>query len=776
MVTETAERWFEPSSCGQRRGTWRFRVLGPLAVERDGVELPVCPGKQRAFLVSLLLNVNRLVPVDMLMELLWDGEPPRSAVANIRTYASQLRTLVADRSVERVMWRPPGYSFAAGDDELDLLAYKRLVDDGHHCLAQGDTRTAVSRFGMALDMWRGAVAEDVDRTNRLGSRLTALDEQRVTLVEDWMDARLQHGDHRAALGQLRRLTGAHPLRERLWCQFMLASYRMGSSGPALQVFEEARRILADQLGVEPGPDLTRLRAGVLSHDPALLVDAPPVDLSHLSRGSRPAPCELPPGVSVLVGRDRELTTIRAAAMDHRDQPGSLESGMPTRRNGPVIVAIHGPGGTGKSALAVHAAYDLRQHYPDGQIYVDLHNADAGLSAEDPPDVLRRLLRTLDPGFEQVTVGSDEAGARFRSLTADRKMILVLDNAVDEAQVRPLLPSSTDTLVLVTSRRMLAALDGPVHLGLRPLSLDAARVLLGRSAGATRVEAEPEELGRLARLCDGLPLALRVVGARLASQPDRPLSALSALLSEHRCRLDVLSYGDLTVRASLAVSYQRLTTGARLFRLLGGVRVPDVGSAIAAVIVDQATIATEQALDELVDARLLERTRPGRYRMHDLVRLYAGELGAADGGIGPALHRAMSHYVKTARCAVASLRPGGYRHGTGDRVEAGEHVHFDGPTEALAWLEAERANMIEVSRQVHSAERDLANWVPLLTAALCPYLAFHQQWDQLGELGELSRSVATRLKDQHAGAMALRCLAVAGRQRGRSADATRGAHG
>jgi DNA-binding SARP family transcriptional activator len=756
MQGRAADRWFTPSTRVPPH-VWRFRVLGPLSVERDGVEVPVCPGKQRAFLVSLLLNVNHLVPVDMLMELLWDGEPPRSAVANIRTYASQLRTLVADQSLDRVMWRPPGYSFAAGDDELDLLAYKRRVEDGHHALAQGDTRTAVDRFGTALGMWRGTVAEDVERTNRLGSRLTALDEQRVTLVEDWMEARLQHGDHRAALNELRRLTGAHPLRERLWCQFMLASYRVGSSGPALQVFEEARRVLGDQLGVAPGPDLTRLHAGVLGHDPDLLVDVAPVDSTHVSGRSRPAPCELPPGVSALVGRDRELTTIRAAAVGDATQPA--------RRNGPVIVAVHGPGGVGKSALAVRAAHDLRQHYPDGQIYVDLHAAGAGLPAEDPPAVLRRFLRTLDPGPEQPAVGSDEAGARFRSLTADRKMILVLDNAVDEAQVRPLLPSSADTLVLVTSRQMLAALDGPVHLELRPLSVDAARSLLGQSAGAARVEAEPEELGRLAHLCDRLPLALRVLGARLASQPDRPLSALSARLSEHRSRLDVLSYGDLTVRASLAVSYQRLTRGARLFRLLGAVRVPDVGTAVAAAIAGQATPVTEQALDELVDARLLERTAPGRYRMHDLVRLYAAELAAADDGTGPALHRAMSHYVKTARCAVASLRPGEHRSGPDN----------PGSAEALAWLEAERANMIEVSRQVHSAERELASWVPVLTETLYPYLAGHEQWDELSEWGELSRTVAARLKDQHAAAMAQRCLAVAARRHGRGADATKGAH-
>lgn len=752
---------------------WRFRILGPLTVERDGVELAVGPGKQRALLVSLLLDANHLVPLNRLVELLWEGEPPRSAVANIRTYASRLRVMVAGGGAERVVWRPPGYLFTAGEEEVDLLTYERLVEEGRKALARGDTAAAVSRFTAALGLWRGAAAEDVSRTHRLGSRLAGLDEQRVSLIEEWMDARLCLGDNREALGELRQLTGAHPLRERLWSQLMLASYRVGGTGPALQVFEEARRVLVDQLGTEPGPELAKLQTAVLRHDPSLLADTPPVDLAPVPRRPRWVPCELPPGVW-LIGRERELAAIRAAAAVG-DHPAGGDNGLAGStgtepRNGPVIVAIHGPGGIGKSALAVHVAHHLRQRYPDGQIYVDLHGSTTGLPAEDPLDVLRRFLRTLDADPEQMAMGSDEAAAHFRSLTADRKMIIVLDNAVDEAQVRQLLPSSPHALVLVTSRRMLAALDGPVHMELRPLSADAARVLLSRLAGGERAEAEPEELSRLAALCDYLPLALRVVGARLASQPDRPLSALSAQLSHQRGRLDALCYGDLAVRSSLAISYQRLVIGAELFRLLAGVHVADFCPAIASAILGRSKAATQQALDELVDARLLEQIRPGRYRMHDLVRLYAAELGSDRVGMEPALHRVLSRFVSTARRAVAVLHPGLQGDGTEEFVEAGECVSLDGPSQALAWLEAERVSMIEVARQVHDAEPSLARSVPLLAAALYPYLATHEYWDELGELGCLARTVAVRLDDRRAEATALACLAMVGRQRGRLAEA------
>jgi DNA-binding SARP family transcriptional activator len=719
---------------------WMFRVLGPLAVECDGVELAMGPAKRRRLLAALLIDANRMVTVDRLVELLWEGEPPRSAVANIRTYACQLRAAFVEP--ERVVRRPPGYVFAASEAELDLLAYKGLVENGRKALAGGDVAGAVSRFADALSIWRGAAAEDVSRTNRLGACLAGLDEQRVALIETWMEARLSLGDHRDAVGELRRLTEEHPLRERLWGQLMLALYRTGSTGAALRAFEQARRVLIDQLGIEPGPELTRLHAAVLRHDPGLLADTSAVAQDQAPARPRPVPRELPPDVAVLVGRERALAAVRVAG---GDGPG----GAGARRSRPAMVAIHGPGGAGKSALAIHAAHDLRHRYPDGQIYVNLHGSSVG-TAVDPASVLRRFLRALGAGAEPAVASDGEAAARFRSLTADRKMIILLDNAVDEAQVRPLLPGSAEALVLITSRRMLAALDGPVHVELGPISADAADALLGRLAGPERAAAEPEALSRLASLCGRLPLALRVTGARLASAPSRSLSALAAELSDERGRLDALWYGDLGVRPALAVSYRQLAAGAQLFRLLGRVRVPDVSGAVASAVLDAPVAATERVLNELVDARLLEQTRSGRYRMHDLVRLYAGELGVGD-DVRPALHRVLCCYLSTTRRAVAMLRPGANRHGTDQFVEESERIQLDGPAAALAWLNAERVNMIALARQVYDAELDLARSVPLLAALLYPYLAAHGYRDELGELGELAGTVAARLGDRAANA-------------------------
>lgn len=651
---------------------------------------------------------------------------------------------MGDKSRERLVGRPPGYLFIADETELDLLVYQRLVRDARKALSTGDKAAAVGGFEKALALWRGDAAEDLGRTVPLHRHLAALDEQRVTLTEDWIEARLDLDGHREVTAELKRLTEAHPLRERLWYQLMLAQYRVGGAAAALDVFAEARRTLVDQLGVEPGCDLARLHAAVLARDPALSSDRPAVDLSRSSHRPRPVARELPADPPMLVGRDRELATIRAAA-------ASAES---------AVVAIHGPIGVGKSALALHSAHQLVERYPDGQLYVDLGGSATGRIAADPSVVLARFVCALDPEGEAPRDGCD-AAARFRSLSAGRRLIIILDNVLDEGQVRPLLPGAASALVIITSRRILAALDSPIHIELHQISQDAAELLLERLCGNERAIAEPDQLQRIARLCERMPLALRIAGARLVARPDRPLSSLTAQLSDERCRLDALTFGDLAIRSSLAVSRQQLTAGSRLFPLLSAVRVPDFDVAIVSAVLDDSTVAAELALDDLVDARLLDQVRPRRYSMKDLVRLYANELGTAD-EMDDVLHRVISYYLRTARTAIALLRAGKPLPDETDQLpEEKREVRLPDATSAAGWLETERANMLAAARQAAHAAPPIATLVPLLASTLYQYLSTSEHRNDVSELAELSHQVAARLGDQLAEIVPHLCLAKAG---------------
>jgi hypothetical protein len=534
----------------------------------------------------------------------------------------------------------------------------------------------------------------------------------VTLLEDWMEARLGLGDHRSAVGELRELTKLHPLRERLWLHLMLAQYRCGNSGAALTVFNEARATLADQLGIEPGPDLTRLQAAVLAHDPALLVESC-VSPSETIRIRTPVtPRELPADIDDLVGRDLELVTISAAA--HRLAP---------------TVALHGGGGIGKSALAVHAAHRLQELYPDGQLHVDLHGSHPELAPSDPIDVLHRLLRTLGSA-EPPPVGLTEAAARFRTLVADRRMILLLDDARDEAQVRPLLPGTADTLVIVTSRRILAALNPVTQMDVGPLQPGPAIEVLRRLSAGARCLSGHQHLDQLASPCEGSPLALRIVAARLASRPGRSPDALIAQLSDERTRLDALHYEPLSVRASLSTSHRQLTCGRRLFGLLGALRLSSIGSGVAAAALGLPTTEAEQALDELVAERLVHQVGDDRYRVPGLVRLYAAEVNTTDPD--EPLQRVLAWYLqatgeavevacRTHNCPPGSSAGAGYR-----RTRA-----------ALAWLRAEHANLHALTeRAARSAPVVAASVAPLLKA-LYPYLSRHGRAHELAALGQMA---------------------------------------
>jgi hypothetical protein len=419
--------------------------------------------------------------------------------------------------------------------------------------------------------------------------------------------------------ELRAMAAEHPFRERLWRQLILALYRCGDVTGALATFTRARNLLTEELGIEPGQELTRLHRAVLHRDPALLgrsAQAGPRPHAPSSNGAPVpdrVPHELPAAVTGFVGRARELAAIERAT---------------TTAAGPAVVVVHGPPGVGKTALVVKAAHRLADRFGDGQVYVDL------LDAGSPASVLGRVLRALGVPAAEVPHGLPESVARYRSVTAHRRILVVLDNASCESQVRPLLPGSAGCAVLVAARRALTGLDGATQLAGRPFNTEDAVALLRRTCGPERVDAEPAEAAILAGLCDHLPLAVRIAGARLAALPDRPIGTIAGDLADEAHRLDGLTIGDLSVRSSVRAACVALldpATGAldtRLFRLLGLFRLPSISPAVAAALLDVPSATAVASLNRLAQAHLLDPHGRGRYRMRALVRLCAAEHAAA----------------------------------------------------------------------------------------------------------------------------------------------------
>ncbi|MEU8197291.1 BTAD domain-containing putative transcriptional regulator [Microbispora amethystogenes] len=580
----------------------RFGLLGPVQLHRNGRPVPVGTPKQRALLTALLLEPNRVVSIDRLVTSVWDAEPPRFAVANVRTYVNRLRGTIGDG--DRLTARQPGYVLAVRDGELDVTEFADALRQGRRSLSAGRPDTALRQVSAALTRWRGDPAEDVPRSAALGPRLDALVEQRCLALETLAEARLMLGEHADAVAELRETVAAHPTRERLWGALMLALYRTGDSAAALAAYGQARAFLAEELGVEPGPELAGLHRRILDRDPALRA-APEAPVPG------PVPAVTAPGC--LVGREPELKEIVAAIGACPPRP----------------VAVHGPAGVGKSALARHAVHTAAPGFPGGVHHIDLR----ALPRPGPYATLVRLLGRLGLADDEIAADLDEALHQLRTATTARHALVLLDNVTGEEQVRPLVTGCPGCRFVVTSRRMLAALDDVEHLPLAPLADDAAYEMLARLCGRERVD--PAQASRMARLCDNLPLALEIAGKRLAVRREWTAEAFADMLTGDEHRLDLLTCGDLSVRAALDLDYQALRHSGEtadggalaLFHRLGERGLADCGPATAAGLLgcDRRTAAA--ALGRLADLRLMEPLAPDHYRMNGLTRLYAMEIAA-----------------------------------------------------------------------------------------------------------------------------------------------------
>jgi DNA-binding SARP family transcriptional activator/tetratricopeptide (TPR) repeat protein len=710
----------------------QFRILGTFDVHDRGAAVALGGSRQRAVLAALLLRANETAGIDYLTEAVWESPPARPA-SNLRTYVSGLRQCLG---AERLVTGAGGYALVVEPGEVDLAEFERAVAVGDDAVRAGDVVGAADAFGRALGLWRGAPLEGLTAGPLLRAEATRLTELRLAVVERHTRARLDLGQHADLVGELRRLVADHPLREGLWGQLMLALHRSGRRADALNTYRQVYRMLDEQLGVAPGQALRDVHASVLVDEP----DAEP--------GAGPR--QLPAQPDHFTGRQdalAELTTLVA-----------VESAVLP------VVTVTGNPGVGKTAFAVTAGHRLAAAFPDGQLFVDLRGADQ--RPRSPEEVLGRFLRDLGVPGVDVPSSAEERAGLFRAKLADRRLLVVLDNAASEEQVRPLLPGSAGCCVLITSRRRLTGLDTSKRIRLTALDPADSVRLLDELAGAV----DPAEARRIAELCGGLPLALRIVGTKLRSLPHLTAGSLVSRLEDERHRLDELVGGDREVRAGFLLSYEGLDAAERrAFRLLARLPGPDFPVWAAAAALGSDVRSTELLLDRLVEANLLEcgagATGRVRYHFHDLLRLFADEEAEQDSTAAErdeSWSRAVHAYLHVVRRADLRLGFGGLATFETPDLDLGVPGLVDDlVADALGWLDEEQPNLLAaIERTVRDGADELTC---RLVASMGAYLEVRAQWDDMVAVLEPGLAAARRLGSAYWTAYALFAWGLAARE-------------
>jgi DNA-binding SARP family transcriptional activator/tetratricopeptide (TPR) repeat protein len=691
-----------------------FGVLGPVQVRADG-ELVVLPVKPRTLLAVLVLEAGRMASRDRLMAALWPGTRPASAVRVLRTYVSAVRQSLGlsgpgpgGPELPRLVAAGGGYRLEVAPVDVDRLVFAGLAERGHRALEDGNAAAALRLLDQALGLWRGDPAEDVTVDDQSGLICAGLAERRLLAEEDRSEAGLQLGRGAELVGGLRVLAATHPLRERLWCQLMTALYQTGQQAAALAAYQQVRALLGTELGVRPGPGLRELHRQILAGEVPAMPQAP------VRAAPAPVPRQLPADTSCFTGRPAELGQINAVL-------GTSQARTPQ------ITVVTGTAGVGKTALAIHWAHQVAGRFPDGQLYVNLR----GYDAEDPMSpgaALGSFLRALGMAGSAVPGGAQDRAAAYRSLLADRTMLIVLDNAAGAEQVRPLLPASPSCVVLVTSRDSLAGLiarDGavPVRLDLLPPD-DAVALLVGLIG--ERAAADPGAAARLAACCCRLPLALRVAAELAIAGPGVPLAVLAGELEQRQRHLDLLEAGgdrQTAVREVFSWSVRRLDpAAARGFAVAALHPGPDLDAWALAAMTGTCQQEADRILRQLARAGLVQPAGTARYTMHDLLRAFGRELAGDTGGIDAhgALTGLLGYLRSAAAAAVDILYP----------AEAGQRPGMPAAATALpwladeqaarAWLDAERETLIAFAS--HAADDGWPRHAITLASIVHPYLA------------------------------------------------------
>ncbi|MFI6497871.1 BTAD domain-containing putative transcriptional regulator [Nonomuraea typhae] len=702
----------------------RILVLGPVEVRSGDEVVPLGGAKPKTLLAALIQQPRRVVSIEQLITYIWDESPPRSATSLVHTYVSALRRGLASVGRQSVLVTlPPGYLLDIQRADSDLETHEEHLDLARRLEREGDHATAIVHYDHALGLWRGPAFGGVE-ADFARARAAALEEDRLTIEEGLARCDLARGRPVESASRMMRVSAAYPLREEARGLLMRALYESGRRADALAAYRDGHRILRDELGVEPSLKLQDLHGQVLSGTLDPLVPQP----RAMVKGSGEqdvhgslitavdqytVPRHLPPDIGDFTGRAEQLDKLRRFA----DGIG---------RTATPMVVVSGFGGVGKSALAVHAAHLLRDHYPDGQLFADLRSVDGEAGVRD---ALGRFLGALGVSGAELPDTTENRVELYRRKMAGRRLMIVLDNVSGEHQVRKLLPGSAGCLVIITSRSRLTGLEAAEVVELEFFSSDTSVEMLSKMVGYERVAADPESTVTIARLCGGIPLAIRAAAGKLLARPHWPLRALANRLSDERRRLNELAVGDLEVRASLQLNYAELSgPHRRAFHLLTLLDLPDFGSWLAAPLLDVSLEEAEDIVEHLVDLRLLEVAGVDalgrvRYHFHDLVQLFGAEL-AADEEVSGAFGRMLGTWMSLVEVGARRL----------PRVTLGLQASSAAPAELdpllraeveanpTGWLKSETAAVVRAVERTHELGVDRMTIMLIASLLASPFAA------------------------------------------------------
>jgi DNA-binding SARP family transcriptional activator/tetratricopeptide (TPR) repeat protein len=719
----------------------KFLILGSLEAWSGEERIALGGARAERILATLLLEANRMVQVPRLVEAAWDEQPPPTAAHQVRKIVADLRRRLPG-GTGMIVTDGSGYRIALAEDQLDVTVFEIRLRRAREADAAQLPTNAVTQLQAALQLWRGPALAGMD-SPVLNAAAVVLQEARLTAVERLMDLRLALGEAREVVAELRSLRGEHPLRETVCGQLMLALYRSGRQAEALGVYEETRLLLAEELGIDPGPELAKLHEGILRNEPELA--APPASAQPAAAVQPPTviqvdarpPRMLPYDLSDFVGRTDELDELTSRVQ------AAVGRGL-------AILTFDGMAGVGKTTLALHAAHRLAEEFPDGQLFVDLHGYTPGREPMEPMEALDILLRALGVPGHQIPDQLWARSALWRVQAAGKKLVVLLDNAAETGQVRPLLPGAGNSLVMITSRPRLTGLDGAVPISLEPPPEEEGLQLLTRVLGADRVAGEPEEAQALIEVCGRLPLALRIAAARLHNRPKWTVKYLVDRLRDEDQRVGELVVDDRSVAAALTLSYQSMGADhRRMFRLLGlHPAATEIDIYAAAALGDLTAEKAEFLLEDLLDVRLLTQRQLGRYAFHDILRSFARSRAHTEDTEeeqAAALHRLLDYYLITADAAADLVQPGRYAVPLGLDRPAAVGPRLPGRAEAMAWFDAERVALVAAVRYAHAHGLDLH--ACHLPRALAYYLQLRGHMQDLQAVQQIAVSAARRRGDR-----------------------------